>query len=211
MARKRKGVLGIDKQNPEQVAEKADKIIAGLTNNADLPKPPVTVSDLENETAALRKATTDRLAAKSIYDRLVIEEQQAAEIVYGSLQKQVSYINIEANGNTAIIVGAGVDLEKEAVSINDLERVANLRLKEAKGTSQIKTLFDALAGAKSYKVEISTDVTDDDSWAEALLTISSRGNVLVGLTSGQRIWVRVAGVGKKGLGPWSDVATRIVP
>jgi len=211
MARKRKGVLGIDKQNPEQVAEKADKIIAGLTNNVHLANPPITVSDLSNENAALRKKTTDRLAAKSIYDRIVIEEQQAAEVVYGSLQKQVSYINTQANGNTAIIVGAGVDLEKEPVSINDLERVPNLRLKEAKGTKQIKVLFDSLGGAKSYKIEINIDVTDDDSWTEALLTISSRGNVLVGLTSGQRIWVRVAGIGKKGLGPWSDVATRIVP
>lgn len=211
MARKRKGILGIDKQNPEQVAEKADQIIAGLTNNANLPNPPVTVSNLENETTALRKKIADRLAAKSIYDRLVIEEQQATEAVYMSLQKQLSYINVEANGNTAIIVGAGVDLEKEAVSINDLERVANLRLKEAKGTKQMKVLFDALAGAKSYKIEMTTDVTDDNSWTEALLTISSRGNLLTGLTSGQRIWVRVAGVGKKGLGPYSDVATRIVP
>ena len=60
MARKRKGVLGIDKQNPEQVAEKADKIIAGLTNNADLPKPPVTVSDLENEITFIKSMKSDR-------------------------------------------------------------------------------------------------------------------------------------------------------
>ena len=43
-----------------------------MSNNTDLPNPPVKLSDLENETAALRKTTADRLAAKSIYDRLVV-------------------------------------------------------------------------------------------------------------------------------------------
>ena len=34
---------------------------------------------------------------------------------------------------------------------------------------------------------------------------------LTGLTSGQRVWVRVRGIGTQGAGPWSDPYTKIVP
>jgi hypothetical protein len=34
---------------------------------------------------------------------------------------------------------------------------------------------------------------------------------LPGLTSGQRVWVRVRGHGTKGDGPWSDPGNKIVP
>jgi hypothetical protein len=32
-----------------------------------------------------------------------------------------------------------------------------------------------------------------------------------GLTSGQRVWLRVRGIGSNGPGAWSDPATKIVP
>ena len=47
-------------------------------------------------------------------------------------------------------------------------------------------------------------------WTHAKTVVKSSATV-DNLTSGQRVWFRVAAVGAAGQGPWSDLATKIVP
>ena len=69
---------------------------------------------------------------------------------------------------------------------------------------------DPIAGAKTYEMQVKTVDPLAGPWTTKVQPTASRWT-LEGLTSGQRVWVRVRGVGSNGPGPWSDPATKIVP
>ncbi len=62
---------------------------------------------------------------------------------------------------------------------------------------------------KSYSVDLSTP-SGTGPWASGRVITKSTATVN-GLTSGQRVWFRVAAIGAAGQGPWSGLATKIVP
>jgi hypothetical protein len=63
---------------------------------------------------------------------------------------------------------------------------------------------------KTYLWQYTAGDPINGPWTSATPTTASSTTVS-GLTSGQRIWGRGAGVGTKGQGPWSDPFTKIVP
>ena len=60
----------------------------------------------------------------------------------------------------------------------------------------------------SYSVDLSTP-SGPGPWANSRVVTKSTA-VVNGLTSGQRVWFRVAAIGAAGQDPWSDPATKIV-
>ena len=66
------------------------------------------------------------------------------------------------------------------------------------------------AAARRYEVQASIDPPTSTSWV--LKGSSNKTKALVNsFTSGQRIWLRVRGVGAAGEGPWSDPSVKTVP
>lgn len=63
---------------------------------------------------------------------------------------------------------------------------------------------------KTYLWQYTAGDPINGPWTSATPTTAS-STTISGLTSGQRIWGRGAGVGTKGQGPWSDPFTKIVP
>ena len=65
-------------------------------------------------------------------------------------------------------------------------------------------------GAKSYEVEICADPPVEENFHS--LTPSTSGTyVIEDLASATRQWLRVRGVSKKSVGPWSQLANKVVP
>jgi hypothetical protein len=69
---------------------------------------------------------------------------------------------------------------------------------------------DPVAKARSCVWEVTTMDPVAGPYVPAGPTTASR-TTLTGLTSGTRVWVRVAAVGSKGIGPWSESVSKLVP
>lgn len=89
-------------------------------------------------------------------------------------------------------------------------QVANLSLSAGDNAGSLDVHWDAMSGAKSFEVQASPDPMTGTSFVTAD-TLTNSKTTLTGFTSGARLWLRVRAINSAGKGPWSDVATKIVP
>ncbi len=94
--------------------------------------------------------------------------------------------------------------------MNSNRRPENLSITAGDNAGELDLQWDPVAGAKTYEVQISPDPVTATSWVSQPSVTRSK-TVILGLTSGARMWARVRAVNAAGQGAWSDVATKIVP
>jgi hypothetical protein len=77
-------------------------------------------------------------------------------------------------------------------------------------TGRVDLTWAPVDPAVTYHIQWTAgDPTDEKSWQ--LVAVSTRSSAKVtGLPSGQVSYFRVAGIGTKGMGPWSQVASTLV-
>jgi hypothetical protein len=75
---------------------------------------------------------------------------------------------------------------------------------------ELNLKWTRLLQADSYEVQSSPDPILPNSWVHAT-TVSDPKIRLIGLTSGQKRWVRARGVNRLGAGPWSNPSCRMIP
>ena len=92
----------------------------------------------------------------------------------------------------------------------DMTQVQNFSLTAGDFDGQVDGHCDPVQGARGYNVQSCSDMTGTPAWQNQPDTPNTQFS-LKGLTSGQRVWVRMRAYGTKGPGPWSDPATKIVP
>jgi hypothetical protein len=74
----------------------------------------------------------------------------------------------------------------------------------------LDAVWDPEVNSRTYEVQLTTVDPVAGPWTTKAQPTAST-TTLNSMTSGQRVWIRVRGVGTKGQGPWSDPATKIVP
>ena len=181
---KKAAVLGLSNASVDKKLAKSKHVLSSMKNNSDFPNAGILLSKLQS--------SSDEL------DNLMEERSR--------IETALRTIN-----DAAKIRSSGLDFAKPITKYGALPPVLNVVLHEGLGGGQIIVSNNVLKGASSYVIQITTNVLDETSWKQADVSLKSRGNVLSDLKSGTQIWVRVAGVGSKGQGAWSDVATRFVP
>jgi outer membrane protein assembly factor BamB len=88
--------------------------------------------------------------------------------------------------------------------------VANLAITSGDSAGELDLQWDPIPGAKTYEIQTSPDPMTSTSWTSQPSVTKSK-TVILGLTSGARVWARVRAVNAAGQGAWSDPATKIVP
>jgi hypothetical protein len=91
----------------------------------------------------------------------------------------------------------------------DITQVQNFTLTAGDFDGQVDGHCDPVNGARTYNVQLCPDI-NLAQWVDQPDTPNTQFSIK-GLTSGQRVWVRMRAYGTKGPGPWSDPATKIVP
>lgn len=91
----------------------------------------------------------------------------------------------------------------------DITQVENFTLTAGDFDGQVDGQCDPVNGARTYNVQLCPDI-NLAQWQDQPDTPNTQFSI-TGLTSGQRVWVRMRAYGTKGPGPWSDPATKIVP
>ena len=75
---------------------------------------------------------------------------------------------------------------------------------------EIDLNWEPVRGARSYVIQMTTDPNVPDSWADKAKATESYAAIL-GLTSGNKYWFRVAGIGAAGQGAFSGAESKYAP
>ncbi len=209
--------LTISRLNPTQRVDTATKHI-----NLCAPEPPDT-PPIPNMTAPVAALTTARDAAKAANDAyesalaglasLKTARDNTSADLGDALVQFIADAESASKGEPGPLQAGGFALTGPTNTPAVAVQVAqNLALSPGKmpGTVQGKCAVDP--NAIGYEWQVTTGDAMTGPYATSTHSSGTKAT-LKGLTSGQRIWVRVRalGRGENGEGPWSDPATIIVP
>lgn len=210
--------LSLSRSNPAQVIEIAAKL-AGLLAPAAPATPPIpnmdgTVADLNTKLTAATTANNAYEAAKAQIASLRTTRDNAADDLRNEVNLAGNAAMKESKGDAASLQAAGFEIAGATPSPPPvLTPPQNLALTAGDHDATLDASCDP-PGAKhivrSYQWQYTTGDPVTGTYADVQPT-SASNTTLTGLTSGQRIWVRVRVVTTHGTTDWSDPAAKIVP
>jgi hypothetical protein len=202
--------LELSKKTVDEKVAQGNAIKTGMTGNANFPSPSLSLTAFGT--------TINTLAAKKIARDKAIEaamaatvDLHAAEQAYDlSVSQLAAYAEGAVGGDALKLEGAGFTLRKTPELIIGLDMVDDLKVTSNSYNGVLFARWKPLRGAKSYEVQICADPVVETNWRSIKPSPASKTEI-DDLTSGVRIWVRVRGVAKKLVSPWSQPAGKVVP
>ncbi len=158
----------------------------------------------------LQTKWTEYNAALQLSQQKLTEVQSAEADFDKEMGQLANDVENLADGNVSIIQGAGMDVKSPKSPPQIPEQVLNLKAEEGDSSGTMKLSWKKVKGAKSYNVEITTDVNTPASWAFKISSTKAKITVNT-LTSGTKYWFRVYAVGAAGDGAPSDPAVKYAP
>ena len=110
----------------------------------------------------------------------------------------------------AILTLSGFPLAATPGGTTSAGPISNFTVTAGDMDGSLDYTWDPQPGSKSYELQITTVDPLTGPYVTKAQPIGSFATV-DGLTSGQRVWGRVRGIGSQGEGPWTDPATKIGP
>ena len=204
--------LGLAALTPDAVVSLANQVKTAMTGNANFTTPNPTLvalgAAITTATAKVAAQKAAQLAAKQATE----DRDTALTTLESLLNQEASYVENVTGGDPVKIASAGMSTKNPAAPVGALGQVQNLSLSAGDNAGRLDMNWDPVRGAKNYEVQSSIDPNTDANW-KLIDTSSASKLTLTGLTSGQRVWIRVRAKAPKKVndGAWSDPATKIVP
>ena len=180
------------------------------TNAAEFPASAGSVTALGTALTAFGTARQAAEDGKVAQQALVDAKDAARATVEDCLRTLAGQVNEVAKGDANVIHDAGMPASSEGGPVL-MTQVLNLSVTGGDEIGQLDLQWDPVAGARIYKVQVSSDtVSPPANWIEKATSTKSKCS-LTGLVSASKVWVRVKAVGANDEGAWSDVAWKTVP
>jgi hypothetical protein len=187
--------------------------VTAMAGNANFTTPlPATVAFatvLTTYSTALGNFNTAQAAAKTA----TTIKDTARQALETALTSRGDYVQLTANGAAdpeAVVESAAFSVRSGKTPPGMPSQVANLSITAGDNAGELDLQWDPVNGAKSYNAQICPDPITEPGWVSKPDVTKSKA-VVLGLTSGNKVWARVRAVGPGGIGAWSDPATKIVP
>ena len=201
--------LELKKKNTAEKAVFANNVVTNMTGNENFPSPNPTLDALKTASNTMTTAAEEvETARKLVQVKLSILYQQES-IFDGVITQLGTYVDNVSNGDEAIILSAGMDVQKEKTASSLPSKITSVNATSGDNDGEIDLSWDSESNVKSYVVEIAINSTTLD-WKHALVSTRSKAE-LTGLTTGTPYQIRVAAVGSVGQGPWSDPILKVAP
>ncbi|MFT3824168.1 MAG: fibronectin type III domain-containing protein [Chitinophagaceae bacterium] len=185
--------------------QKAAFIIERMTNNPAFATPIPTLAEVETARTGFNAALI--IVAAGSKQGVVIKNQARKDL--GQLLRRLAmYVTAVANDNSALIVGAGFDVNKVPVPAGPLPKPIGLKV-EAVAAGTIKISIKKVPNANNYLFEYTlAPVLASTTWTQQL---SSKCSILFsGLQKGVEYAFRVAPVGSDPARNYSDPVSAYV-
>ncbi len=213
--------LNVSRLNPTLNIALADQVLAKMDPvSPPPPAPPATpgVPGLAAETIVYKAARDKAKASNDAYEQAKITlaalkqvrdaDNDALRIEQTAFAKA---IEAKAKGNPVVLTASGFPLAADpSQSTVAPGAVFNFTLTQGDMDGVLDGSHDRPDRTVNFEVAITTVDPVAGPYESKIFPTTSTWQ-LTGLTSGQRVWVRVRANGANGQGPWSDPATKIVP
>jgi len=201
--------LELSKKNIAEKAALGNKVGSSMTGNVYFKTPSPTLEALKTATTNMVAASDDLEAARKIVQMKVSVLYQQESIFDGVMTQMGAYVNNTSSGDEAIILSAGMDIQKEKSAVTIPDKITSVNATAGDNAGEIDLSWDKSYNAKSYVVEIAVNGTVLE-WKQSQITTKSKAE-LTGLLTGTAYQLRVAAVGAAGQGPWSDPVLKVAP
>lgn len=198
---------GIARLPYTQLAAKADFIVERMTGNPAFPDPTPTLAAVTTATTALRTAITEALDGGKTATAVKKARYRELQLLLNQL---AGYVASVAEGNELAILSSGFGVRKPSSPQPEPSKPTDLRAAFTDHTGRVDLTWAPVEPAVTYHIQWTAgDPSDEKAWT--LVSVSTRASAKVtGLPSGQVSYFRVAGIGTKGMGPWSQVVSTLV-
>ena len=137
----------------------------------------------------------------------ILTRNQYRATLTAALDQLVNAAELTTPGNPVLLATTGFELTGQPIPAGNMPKPATITAtREAAG--EVRVVVPSNRKCKSYVFEFIQLPNPENAWSQKITTESRL--LLTGLTIGSQYSFRCAYVGTKGLGPWSDVVTRIV-
>jgi hypothetical protein len=207
--------LGLSRRTPEDLVALAKHVHPKIAPAAPNVPPVAGVAD---EAAELLTACNEAEAANTAWAnaKTALEAAAVTRRAKGDALRQAhdtmgSALETKSKGQEGPLSATGYELAGANTAATEPPAKANnLVVTAGDADGSLDAACDPAPRAHSYVWE-STTVNPVSGPYTATEPTTASSTTLTGLTSGTRYWIRVAGVGAKGVGPWSDPVSKIAP
>ena len=183
--------------------------------NPNYPEPWATqVPTLQQLQAAFNDHQTAYFGSLS-KDTQKIALRNSTRVILTALLKQLApYLELVAQGDTAILATTGYDLRHDVIHnqhSDPLPAPDNFQVNQGAISGTLDVHVSKLTGAGAYDVQINLgDPKIESNWLHAITSTSGVNILLQDLIPGQAYWLRIRGVDGNGLGAWSNLLSIVV-
>lgn len=201
--------LELSKKNTAEKTALGNKVATNMTGNTNFLTPNPTLDTLKTATTNMAAAYDDVEAARKIVQVKLSLLYQQESIFDGVITQMGTYVDNISNGDEAIILSAGMDVQKDKSATTLPDKITSVNATSGDSAGEIDLSWDKLYNAKSYVVEIAVNGATLE-WKHELISTKSKAE-LNGLITGTAYQIHVAAVGSAGQGPWSDPVLKVAP
>jgi len=202
-------IVTFDRLSSSSFLAKSGSIVACMNGNSHYSEPwagqGLTLNLLNTAYTNFQDAYHDSLTR----DTVKIAKRDVARQTLSDLLKRLAlYLELMAEGDTAILASTGYDLRHDSVRNNSNELLpapVDFNVTYGQLSSTLNINVSRLLGAGSYEIQITQgDPNIESNWQHALSSVKSTHILITGLIPAQIYWLRVRGFDSNGGGVWTD-------
>lgn len=205
--------LALNKKSDADLLTFAQAHVTAITGNANFTTPLPAAAAFTAALTPYQTALADFNTAQAAAKQATTVKDTARLALENVLTQRGDYVQLTANGMAdpeAVIESAAFAVRSAKTPPGMPSQVTNLAITAGDNAGELDLQWDPVDAASSYNVQISPEPMTATSWL-AQPDVTKSKAVILGLTSGTKMWARVRAVGPGGIGAWSDPATKIVP
>lgn len=193
------------KYSDQNLSTKAGEILKNMTGNAAFTKPSPTLEELE---AVINTYNSSLIAAANGSKADTVIKNNNRAVLEKTLKQEADYVQTASNGDEAIILSSGFDVNKKATTVGPLPKPTNFSVKPGTNRGTLVCSCDAVAGAYVYEIDYTeAPATSASVW---LNKVSTKRTATLDLVSGKQYTIRMTAVGADPTRNWSDDLTSFV-
>ena len=196
--------IGMTDMSIPNKIQRARNIVLQMTGNANNPAPNPRLADVTTAINALESSYEAALDAGSEERAIRDRREEEFDAIIGLLANNVQDVS---KGDEIKILSSGFQVRDEAAPSQDLPAPENLKGKTGPNEGEGTLDWKGVRGGASYIIQRSPD--GQNSWVDAGVCTASKC-VVRGLDGPGYYFFRVAAVGPKGVGAWSDVVKVLI-